>query len=569
MGSRQLSRLVALLSVCALAAGCASRRADQGAREGSEPTAPAVHTGAGETRGLVGTDVNVEAIEVTDEGPPAPVVLFTSGIKGYTEPCGCTLDLVLGGIDRVTGTVRAAAALAPAHLVLDAGNTLFEHPTIDPQRWAQEVRKSRVIVAALGAMGTAATVPGRTDFAAGVGFYHEALAESGIRVLAANLSLAADRTLLGEPSATFELGSERVGVIGAVDPARFADLTEVVTTSPADAVQQQADALVAAGATTVIVLFQGDLAAARTQLGEVSGVDFIIIGADPRQTDEVEQVGAAVTLEAYDQGRNVGRLKLHRPDGATGHWQNALRGSDGDRERLERVIAGVEAQLAELPPSDGGEPPPIAVRLQERVAGLRDELARIQDVEPVFDADAPRFLYRPIPMYPGYPTEPSITDAMREYNQALREINLASAAPPPPPAPGMPHYVGTERCVTCHVEAGRVWQNTAHSGAWQTLVERDKQFDRSCISCHVTGYERPGGSSLGHTDGLVDVQCEQCHGAGSMHAEDPSLMGFPQGVVLGDTVETCTGCHNEEHSPRFDHATYLPRVLGPGHGLDP
>ena len=56
-----------------------------------------------------------------------------------------------------------------------------------------------------------------------------------------------------------------------------------------------------------------------------------------------------------------------------------------------------------------------------------------------------------------------------------------------------------------------------HAQAWQTLVDRSQQYDLSCIGCHVTGWDKPGGTNLAHTDGLRDVQCEVCHGAGSLH----------------------------------------------------
>jgi hypothetical protein len=29
----------------------------------------------------------------------------------------------------------------------------------------------------------------------------------------------------------------------------------------------------------------------------------------------------------------------------------------------------------------------------------------------------------------------------------------------------------------------------------------------------------------------------------------------------------CVGCHTAENSIHFDYAKYLPRVLGPGHGM--
>ncbi len=583
MGSRQFRALGAILAAAALS-GCqtcapspapdaaADTSAGEGTNAGSGAGASTTQpTGNGESGHLVGTDVEVEVIEVTDEGPPAPTVLFTAGLKGYTEPCGCTIDLVLGGIDRVTGYVDALRALAPASVVLDVGNTLFEHPTLEELSRAQEIRKTEVIIAALQAMGTTATVPGRTDFANGVAFYRDAFADTGISLLGSNLTLADQQAApLTVPYVVQPLGERTIAVIGALDPARFEDVPEVVIDDPEVAVEQAAREAIDQGADTVILLWQGDLPSARRYFGALTQVDFIAIGSEPRNTDETEAIGGAMSLEAYDQGRHVGRLKLVCGTETSGvpTWVNARVGSDEEAARLERVIAGLEEQIAGMGIAEGDPVPPIAQRLVTRMEGMRADLDAIRGNDaPVFPEDACAFLYRPIPMEPTVPALASVTDAMRAYNDDLRALNLASATPPEPAAEGMPHYVGMEACASCHSQAVETWHGTAHSLAWETLEERGKQFDRSCIGCHVTGYEEPGGSTLGHTTGLVDVQCEQCHGPGSMHAANPQLRGLPTGVFIERTEQTCIGCHNDEHSPRFDYDTYLPRLLGPGHGL--
>ena len=56
--------------------------------------------------------------------------------------------------------------------------------------------------------------------------------------------------------------------------------------------------------------------------------------------------------------------------------------------------------------------------------------------------------------------------------------------------------------------------------------------------------------------------CESCHGPGSLHVENPS----PDTITGKPGEKVCVTCHNPENSPHFDFATYLPRVLGPGHG---
>lgn len=554
---RRSTVAITLVGCILIAAGCRPSEPSSPAEPVEEATEPVAHAPA-ESEGLVGTDVDAEEIELIDEGPPAPLVLFTAGIKGYTEPCGCTLDLILGGIDRVTGCLRELRDIAPDVLVLDAGNLLFEYPELRDAQRAQEVRKTEVMLAALSRAGTFATTPGPTDFANGVPFYRTAMAGSEVRVISANLTHLG--VPLGPGFALAPLGDLQVGIVGAADPDGLDSVPELEARAALGAVTEAVESVRAEGAEVVVLLWQGDLAAARTQLRDVTGLDFIIIG-QPRNTDEVERVGSAITLEAYDQGRTVGRLKLVH--GEAEAWTNARGGSNEEIARLERVIAGIEAQLAGVP--ENGDAPPIVVRQRERIATHRAELEQMRAA--TVDFSQPRtFHYVPIAMEPGLPVDDEMTEAMRRYNSELRAINAANIEPPLAVTGGMPEYVGVDACARCHPAAVDFWRSTSHSHAWETLVEREKEWDRSCVSCHATGYGAPGGSSLGHTEGLTDVQCEQCHGPGSLHAASPDVRGAPLGVVLETTAGTCTGCHNEEHSTRFDYESYRERILGPGHG---
>lgn len=570
-----LKRYLAVVSIACLGfLGCPSTDTDSsesGEASGEGSAAAPVHEAA-ETAGLVGPGMgDTEAIEVTDPRPDAPSILFTAGLKGYTEPCGCTLDILLGGIDRVTGFVERSSELAESALVLDAGNLLFEYAHIEDTSLEQERRKARVLTAALREMGTAATTPGPTDFAAGVAFYRELLGETDVQVLSANLT---DDTgaRLGSPWAYLELGEQEVAVIGAASSSAFTDVDGVLVTPARAAIDSALEEILAdeVAEVAVVLLFQGDVTAARTELEDIEGIDFVILGA-PRETDEIESVGSAFTLEAFDQGRYVGRLKLVTGSEATetAAWQNARVGSAGEAERIRGLISSIEDRLASMPEYAEGEEPPIVQTQRDRLASLEAELAAMtSDAPPEFPSDARSFYFESVAMAPGYPTNDTITAEMIAYNEALAVINLASASPPESAAEGMPHYVGEAQCAQCHVEEHEWWVTTQHATAIQTLQDRNKEYDRSCIGCHVTGYEMPGGSALGHSDGLENVQCETCHGPGSMHVANPTLVNVPTGVQTAPSEATCTGCHNDEHSPSFNWTSYREEMLAPGHGLE-
>ena len=77
------------------------------------------------------------------------------------------------------------------------------------------------------------------------------------------------------------------------------------------------------------------------------------------------------------------------------------------------------------------------------------------------------------------------------------------------------------------------WKTTVHARAWKTIVDGGKTGFDDCVSCHVTGFGEVGGSSLGHVKGLTDVQCETCHGPGSLHVKAEGLEE-PPAVRLND-----------------------------------
>jgi hypothetical protein len=99
-------------------------------------------------------------------------------------------------------------------------------------------------------------------------------------------------------------------------------------------------------------------------------------------------------------------------------------------------------------------------------------------------------------------------------------------------------------------------------------VRVNKQYDYDCVGCHVTGWLEPGGAHLASVErrGLVNVQCEVCHGPGSVHVEEAG-MDEPHTVQRRPAERLCADrCHTKEHSDTFQLEAYLRDILGPGHG---
>ena len=156
---------------------------------------------------------------------------------------------------------------------------------------------------------------------------------------------------------------------------------------------------------------------------------------------------------------------------------------------------------------------------------------------------------------------------MDEYYRRVNDHNKEAFKDrvPPPARPGDATYVGAETCSNCHAQAYEFWKTTPHARAYATLEKQHKEFNLDCVSCHVTGYEKPAGSTVTHVKDLKDVQCEVCHGPGSRHEDEP---GDLAALVRSPPKTLCApACHHPPHVPAsWNVEVAWKLILGKGHG---
>ncbi|MEO1268998.1 MAG: multiheme c-type cytochrome [Myxococcota bacterium] len=520
---------------------------------------------------------------VQDAGPPAPTLFILSGLKGYLEPCGCTLDVQVGGIDRIAGYLAQARKAAQGSLVVDAGNMLFELPELESHRIEQDKLKATYVLKAHQAFGTISTTPGPNDFALGKHYYLDHIREAGLEILAANLKEEGGIPM-GLPHMVHDLQGTRVGVIGLVDPSLFVGLEGLEVSDPIEAAKRSVAELRKEKVHAIVAVFHANLATTKTLLEAVPEIHFAVVGSEPRETDQVDQVGDGFTLEALDQGRYLGILKLYPRDQTPPQtFVNARAGSKAELERIDRRIAQIEGQIKRLPPATPGNEPPMLKTLRQQLNTLKAKKQTTSVQAITMPASDPAFIYRAVPLEPGYPLSETLTQALASYETERKAI--AKPQPPLPPQAGV-EYVGTQQCASCHPKPMAVWKETAHSRAIKTLKQEDKVTDQDCVGCHVVGYRKPGGSNLGNliypaaigegdarrafTKNLEHVGCEVCHGPGSQHLLAPvNAQGKPQHIQLQAPESLCVDCHNSQHSPKFNYPVYIEQVLGEGHARRP
>ncbi|MEE3327888.1 MAG: multiheme c-type cytochrome [Myxococcota bacterium] len=115
-------------------------------------------------------------------------------------------------------------------------------------------------------------------------------------------------------------------------------------------------------------------------------------------------------------------------------------------------------------------------------------------------------------------------------------------------------YAGNDVCTVCHQEQAATWELTRHAQAYGTLVTHGKERDGECVSCHVVGFDEPGGFSFARPEKyLENVGCESSHGRGGPHLSPDFLKG-------GGYENACVQCHDKKHSLGFNYGTFLPNV---------
>lgn len=101
-------------------------------------------------------------------------------------------------------------------------------------------------------------------------------------------------------------------------------------------------------------------------------------------------------------------------------------------------------------------------------------------------------------------------------------------------------YVGAAKCKMCHMAQFRTWEAGQMAKTWERI--KDAEDKEKCVACHTTGFGRPGGfTSFEATPHLVGVQCEVCHGPGSLHIAAPRE---EKKAAINHNQQDCRTCHS-------------------------
>lgn len=505
------------------------------------------------------------ATALPKQAQPALRLVALTDLSGYLEPCGCQSKL-LGGIDRAAAKLGALRADHVPVVFVAAGDLLFGAPpegaNAETDATTQETWKAETLVEIFNELGMHAVTPGHRDLGFGAAQMDELAKRSRFSWLPAKPAAPS------EPEAVsgklMQAGAIPVGIVGVSTFAGpDAELPSARLKALTQRAQGEVDRLRAAGARVVVGLLSSDQRTGRRLTAALRGLTLAVqAGLDDAAMPAPTINGEAALLRAGRQGQGllVVDVYLHgqAPFVDVSEWTLSERRAD---------LQGRIAELTKRVQTWQGDPSVDKAGLAEqraRLAGLTDELARLQPTA-AHNTNAFRAAY--VPLGAEQPKDPKITGLLGAYDARVNEHNRIAFADvrPKPAAEGAPSYVGSATCQSCHSSAYGWWTNHAHGRAYATLERAHKQFNLSCVSCHVTGYGRPGGSSVVHNEGLTNVGCESCHGPGSLHAKKPSAA---EHKLARDPTETvCKQCHTPDHSDLFEFQSYVARLRARGHGL--
>ncbi len=497
---------------------------------------------------------------------PTVRLYLVSDPAGALEPCGCVKDQ-LGGLNHVAAWMKGERKRAPDSLFVSAGPLFFIDPVIEPPKKAQELAKAETLAASLKDLGLVSFSPGRNDWALGQDTFARLAGESGAAALAANATPASG---VFHASVLREVHGVKVGIVGVAQPDKA---TEGMPTdgftfaAPEEAAKAEAAKLKAQGAQVLVALAAVGRGEAKRIADAVPDFTVVVVGStggggeENTPTPSPELDGKVIVAQTGNHLQTVGVLDLFVRDGSFDFHDATGLGRGQKRDDLTRRIDELRGKIADWEKSGKVDPKDLAAR--------KADLARLESQKKALDeAPAPKagsfFRYTSTEVRDSLGSDDAIQKQLLAYYKKVDDMNRVAFAglKPPPAPPGGDSYAGVEACSTCHAAPRAVWDKTAHAHAYVTLSSQFKEFNLDCVSCHVTGYDRPGGSTVTHVEKLKDVQCEVCHGPSSRHAENPKIP--PE--VPKPTAQICTTCHHPPHVHTFDAQAKLQEILGPGHG---
>lgn len=490
-------------------------------------------------------------------------LVFLSNLEGYVAPCGCTSN-PLGGIDRFAQIFNDLKIATHNRLALiDTGNLLFDSSSRHQADLCQDNARLDLLLSTLKDLGLRLTLARHFDNARGEGFRD-------------SIYKKYDLSILKKP---------QIIKAGDFDIALIPIDSSFLSTSFSNSIKNLKENKHIKAIIGISLLA---LKETIRVLNDYRDID-VVIQAEQSALDipPPKKLGTQgpILFQGGRQGQYITLLMMQNFSERTN--QQAIQLDDRAflrKEQLGLVSTRLEALESQIKNAQG----PRKEFISQRIIMAKKELdkLKIEEKTPPKPLSGPNIVFQAIALTKQVDPFVAVKAKLEAYEKSIPALNATCEASIecPRPLPGEATYVGVESCKVCHQQAYDTWQKAVylgsgkdesghaikrrvgHSKAWATLQEAGKDHDRSCIGCHSIGFMQPGGyCKASEVDFRKDVQCESCHGPGSLHAQS----GDKKFIKRKVSEETCRGCHHVPHIKSYDSFNYdqqVMRILGPGHG---
>jgi predicted metalloprotease with PDZ domain len=427
-------------------------------------------------------------------------LLLTGRTQSFLEACGCKANQS-GGVTRRATLIEQVRQRRKHVAVLDAGG-IFPREKDVPFMDQLSASEIDTYLGALHRMGCNFSVITTNEVFYGGGFLQSKLQTSPIPLISANVRYHG--ALIAPPTYSLNMGEYRLGFIGVMQPlvsietARFEDsmATGVEISDPIEAIRAQLPALRAQSD------FVGVIGELHTDLvykivETFPDLDLIITTGHPYRVMKVLQSGELVDTQDTMHGFMGNTLVIY---------------ATGEVYGLNQVDIGIN--------------------IEGCFALLGGSFLEVYDSTKE-NHEMKQFLED---FYSQVSTQAALLSGQVQALFAW-DSTLEGKV-----------YVGTEPCVACHASQYAQWRDTKHSTAYATLLGVHRHHYPKCAVCHVAGLGQPSGFDiLNPNRDLANVQCEICHGPGSLHVQRP----LKETIRRLPTEQVCLECHNTDHDDDF------------------
>ncbi len=457
----------------------------------------------------------------------------------------------MGGLPKRQTLLKKHNIDTSKSLLVDAGSLLFEKTFYPAGQAIEQVKiTASGLVDAYNIMGYDAVGISTKDLAAGVDFLLSMNNKSNFSWLSANLVDKQTNEPLFTPFIIKNKAGLRIAIIGLTgddsneNKEKNSELSilswEKVLPKLVNTLQSQSD---------IIILLSSESKEKNKQISETFDQINIILETGKKPHNYLgEIINNTLFSQTDKQGKYLGKLQISWHADHT--WKKTTEVSYiKEKQQLDRVNWQLKRLRAKGDPEKRYKDKPANLRayhklvanqkdLEERIHILSEQEVKTVTGQSTFKND---FLELELEVA----DDPIIAELVMKTKKSVNALGKKRKT-----KKIITGYAGSKSCLQCHEDIGAAWQQSNHAHAYQTLVNKEQQYNTNCLPCHITGVSmNEKDNSLSIPQELFNVGCESCHGAGEKHTKDPQQWHLSPAPA----ASLCLQCHSADHDDDFDY----------------